>query len=284
MCGFDAFLFGGHLIADNDIHDTVRETGDHGPFNSWGRDAYWCPRQSHGHWQERHPAGPVRDAARLTTTVRHNRFHDRSGWGIDLDDGSSNYVVEDNLCLGIGIKLREGDYRTVQNNILYHPANPLNSHVALDANHDIVRHNIVVVSAAAERPEADVNFASDDAAGTVFRSLLAPLHSPLASELDHNLYWSDRGQCLISHGYREQEPRDCSTLAEWQALGYDQHSVYADPQFTDPAAGDLTLQPGSPALALGFQPFTLTGFGCAADVLDRWDDSQHSQHKTPQGF
>ncbi len=35
--------WGGHLIEFNHIHDTVRETGDHGPFNAWGRDRYLEP-------------------------------------------------------------------------------------------------------------------------------------------------------------------------------------------------------------------------------------------------
>ena len=30
---------GGHVIEFNNIHDTVRETHDHGPFNSWGTGA-----------------------------------------------------------------------------------------------------------------------------------------------------------------------------------------------------------------------------------------------------
>jgi hypothetical protein len=34
-----------------------------------------------------------------------------------LDDGSSNYQIYNNLCLNGGIKLREGFYRTVENNI-----------------------------------------------------------------------------------------------------------------------------------------------------------------------
>ena len=33
--------FGGHLIEFCDVFDTVRETGDHGRFNSWGRDRFW---------------------------------------------------------------------------------------------------------------------------------------------------------------------------------------------------------------------------------------------------
>ena len=33
--------WGGHVIEFCDIFDTVKETGDHGSFNSWGRDRYW---------------------------------------------------------------------------------------------------------------------------------------------------------------------------------------------------------------------------------------------------
>nr|MCU0875294.1 right-handed parallel beta-helix repeat-containing protein [Pirellulaceae bacterium] len=33
--------FGGHVIEFCDVFDTVLETGDHGSFNSWGRDRFW---------------------------------------------------------------------------------------------------------------------------------------------------------------------------------------------------------------------------------------------------
>jgi hypothetical protein len=41
------------------------------------------------------------------------------------------------------------------------------------------------------------------------------------------------------------------TWAQWNAFGYDADSVIADPLFTNPSADDYTLQPGSPAWALG---------------------------------
>jgi len=37
--------FGGHLIELCDVFDTVKETGDHGSFNSWGRDRFWHPNR-----------------------------------------------------------------------------------------------------------------------------------------------------------------------------------------------------------------------------------------------
>ena len=35
--------WGGHMIEYNDVFNTVLETGDHGSFNSWGRDRFWHP-------------------------------------------------------------------------------------------------------------------------------------------------------------------------------------------------------------------------------------------------
>ena len=47
--------WGGHVIEYNDVFDTVRETADHGPFNSWGKDRYWIWEDHNG----RHDKNPV---------------------------------------------------------------------------------------------------------------------------------------------------------------------------------------------------------------------------------
>ena len=41
----------------------------------------------------------------------------------------------------------------------------------------------------------------------------------------------------------------------------DEHSVIADPLFVDPAAGNLSLKPDSPALQLGFKPIDISTVG-----------------------
>jgi len=66
----------------------------------------------------------------------------RSGWDIDLDDGSSNYLIEDNLMLAGGLKLREGFGRIVRNNILLN--NTLHPHVWFQSSEDVFEHNIVM--------------------------------------------------------------------------------------------------------------------------------------------
>jgi hypothetical protein len=134
--------WGGHVIADNDVFDTVKESGDHGSFNSWGRDRYWMPdRNEMNRITAKHPDWFKLDAA-APITLRNNRWVCRHGWDIDLDDGSSNYVIENNLCLGGGIKNREGAYRDVENNVLVDST--FHSHVWFVNSNDIFAHNIVM--------------------------------------------------------------------------------------------------------------------------------------------
>jgi hypothetical protein len=61
---------------------------------------------------------------------------------VDLDDGASNYVIEQNLMLAGGLKLREGFNRIVRNNILvnggFHP------HVWFADSGDVFEGNIVM--------------------------------------------------------------------------------------------------------------------------------------------
>ncbi len=133
--------WGGHIIEYNDVFNTVKESGDHGSFNSWGRDRYW------------HPDKKILDSIVATNfdlalldvvkpiTLRNNRMRCDHGWDIDLDDGSSNYRIYNNLCLNGGIKLREGVNRVVENNIIIN--NSFHPHVWFRNSNDIFRRNIV---------------------------------------------------------------------------------------------------------------------------------------------
>jgi hypothetical protein len=134
--------WGGHIIEYNDVFDTVKETGDHGSFNSWGRDRFWHSKRaimdSIVHAQ---PALPLLDVI-APITLRNNRFRCDRGWDIDLDDGSSNYHIYNNLCLNGGIKLREGFYRVVENNIMIN--NSFHPHVWFKNSGDVFTRNIVM--------------------------------------------------------------------------------------------------------------------------------------------
>lgn len=133
--------WGGHIIEFNDVFNTVLETGDHGSFNSWGRDRFWHPKRNvMDSLTLANPDMPKWDAIH-TTIIRNNRFRCDQGWDIDLDDGSSNYHIYNNLCLNGGIKLREGFYRLVENNIMIN--NGFHPHVWFTNSEDIFTRNIV---------------------------------------------------------------------------------------------------------------------------------------------
>ena len=134
--------WGGHIIEFNDVFNTVLETGDHGSFNSWGRDRYWHPnRETMNKLAADHPEIILLDAQK-TVIIRNNRFRCDHGWDIDLDDGSSNYHIYNNLCLNGGLKLREGFQRVVENNIIVN--NSFHPHVWFANSGDVFRKNIVL--------------------------------------------------------------------------------------------------------------------------------------------
>lgn len=147
--------FGGHEIGWNDLYGAQRETADHGPFNSWGRDRFWSVPHynASGKWGDKLRRyahnGEFYDITKLdaqhTNRIHHNRFyHDPLGthsWGIDLDDGSTNYEIDHNLVLGIGIKLREGFDRVVHDNLLVD--GQIHIHVPYTGCNDKIYNNLV---------------------------------------------------------------------------------------------------------------------------------------------
>lgn len=134
--------FGGHILEHNDVFDTVQESNDHGSFNSWGRDRYWHPDLAE--MRRRVAAEPALAFLDVVEpiVIRHNRWRTDNGFDVDLDDGSSRYVISDNLMLKGGLKLREGFERIVTNNVIIN--NGLHPHVSFPGSGDVFRRNIVM--------------------------------------------------------------------------------------------------------------------------------------------
>ena len=134
--------WGGHVIEHCDVFDTVKETGDHGSFNSWGRDRFWGLKDVDLNTITR---GDLRGLPLLDVVepviIRNSRWRCDHGWDIDLDDGSSHYELRNNLCLRGGIKLREGFFRVCENNIMV--GNSFHPHVRYRGSEDVFRRNIV---------------------------------------------------------------------------------------------------------------------------------------------
>ncbi|MBV7531489.1 right-handed parallel beta-helix repeat-containing protein [Chitinophaga sp. sic0106] len=134
--------WGGHVIEYNDVFNTVLETGDHGSFNSWGRDRWWYPNRKEMDSIAALYPWLIKQDAVYTNIIRYNRFRCDHGWDIDLDDGSSNYEIYGNVCLHGGLKLREGFDRKVYNNIIVN--NSFHPHVWFKNSGDVFTNNIVM--------------------------------------------------------------------------------------------------------------------------------------------
>lgn len=167
--------FGGHLVEFCDVFDTVRETGDHGSFNSWGRDRFWGLKDV--------PPGELPELALLDVEkniIRNSRWRCDHGWDVDLDDGSSNYEIYNNLFLSGGLKLREGFHRKVYNNIAVN--NSLHPHVWYEDSRDEVTGNIWMGQYRPARmnhwgKEVDRNFFTSEAYLNNTRQLGCDAHS-----------------------------------------------------------------------------------------------------------
>jgi hypothetical protein len=208
----------------------VKETGDHGSLNSWGRDRYWRPSISEVNaWVRQVPELPRLDAVE-PVILRNNRWRCDHGWDIDLDDGSSFFVITNNLCLRGGIKCREGFGRVVENNIMvgsgFHP------HVWYANSGDIFRRNIV---------------------WTDYRPALMP-PPPWGLDLDRNLLHREGVATAPADVLQRSSGRDACSLS-------------GDAQFIAPGRGDYRVKPGSPALALGFINFPMDQFGVTSPAL-----------------
>jgi len=217
--------FGGHIIENCDVFNTVLETGDHGSFNSWGRDRFWTPdiRETVPE-VAKDPGLPLLDMLG-PNILRHNRWRCDHGWDIDLDDGSSNYQLYNNLLLRGGLKMREGYYRTATNNIIVN--NGLHPHAWYSNCGDVFTRNIVFKTyqpAVMERSNAT--------------------NGKWGRELDHNFYVSPS-----------------EVMNKFSVNGCDSNSLNGDPLFRASAVGDFRVLENSPALKTGFVNFPMDQFG-----------------------
>ena len=174
------------------------------------------------------------------TVIRGNVIYDvesysYGGWGIYPDEGSSYLEITDNLV-----------YRTKTGGFHQHYG-----------KENRVVNNIFAFSRLQQlqltRPEPHVSFYFERNIVVYDRGeLMAGAWERARVVLDNNVYWNYSGPVRFP-GNR--------SLAEWQALGHDEHSVVADPLFGNTRALDFAMRPGSPALKLGFRMFDWSDAG-----------------------
>lgn len=179
------------------------------------------------------------------TVERNNICHDVSrsvsllyeygAWGIYLDQGSSDILIEDN--------------------VVYRIEDPCFHHHG--GENDLVRNNVFAygkngqLQRSISEPHLSLTFEHN----IVYWNSGELLHAALADNefrFDHNLYYRTDRQPIRFGKW---------TLAEWQARGQDRDSLIADPLFVGPDRGDFSLKPGSPAIRIGFKPIDVSGVG-----------------------
>ena len=172
------------------------------------------------------------------TVIRDNVIHDVTGWnaqgrGIYLDQGSSEMIIENNLCA-----------RTLGASLVLH-----------QSNRNILRNNIFALSAtrAINPPRSKDNVLERNIIYCKESYAFRLGAEAEAVRMNHNLYYEAHGNPLTFPGG--------VTFEEWRNAGQDTASKIADPKFADVERGDFSLSADSPALKLGFKPFELPVIG-----------------------
>lgn len=206
--------------------------------------------------------------AQAGTVIRGNVIHDVTsyhygGWGIYTDEGSAGILIEGNLV-----------YRA--NNGGFH------QHYGRD---NILRNNIFAMAGLVElkrsRYEHINSFTFEK--NLVYLAPEAMLFEGRWEDGNYamrsNLFWRHGGGKVDFNG---------KTLEQWQRLGNDSGSALADPLFRNVATDDFTLQPGSPALKMGFQPIDVAQAGPRKldprqVALEQWPLPKESPHVILEG-
>ena len=178
------------------------------------------------------------------TRLRHNHIHHvksrtYGGWGIYPDEGSSDLLVEGNLihdCNRALFNQHYGRDNVVRNNIFAFGGDGQLSLSCIEQHRSFsFTHNIVLFDSGALLVPVKV--------GQVESTSLT---------WDHNLYFDLRGKRLSMAGV---------SWTQWRRLGFDRHSIVADPGFENAGKRRFALKRNSPALKVGFQPFDLSCVG-----------------------
>ena len=143
--------------------------------------------------------------------IRNNFFEERPEsiegihgpvFGIDLDDGASNYDIYNNITKNVSMKLREGARRTIHNNIWYNSVVAPCFHVGNEYNHDRYFGNITVMS-------------RDD----VYSIIAPPARGPWLEEIDNNCFFTRSGTFTASvHALRGEKRSGPSKAALYDAF------------------------------------------------------------------
>ncbi|QDU89005.1 hypothetical protein Pla175_23900 [Pirellulimonas nuda] len=192
------------------------------------------------------------------TVIRNNVFHDiwagkYGGWAIYCDEGTRNILIENNLvyrCRHSCFNQHYGKGNVVRNNIFALGDTSVVMLARAQSHTGFLLTNNILLSDGTPIYAGGYEFS---------------VSTRGAFKADRNLVWSTAGKVIgaqdrfPSRLYEPAEP--VLSWEQWQTLGYDQHSVVADPGFRGPDHGDFRLPADSPASRIGFKPFALDAAG-----------------------
>ena len=192
----------------------------------------------------------------ISGNVIHDIYsYDYGGWGIYPDEGSAHMLIENNIVYNTKcacFSQHYGDENVVRNNILAFGGE---GHSATNRKSSTraftFERNIVITD---DSPVFIHGYAAPLADGNILTDL--------------NLFWDINGKAIY-HG-NAKRPNDgeghrnhdkAITFEDWQKLGFDTHSIVADPLFKDAKNYDFTLSENSPAFKIGFTPIDISDVG-----------------------
>lgn len=177
--------------------------------------------------------GPSEGTVISGNHIHHVTSYKYGGWGLYNDEGSTGIVMENNLVH----HTKSGSYH---------------QHYGKE---NVLRNNILAFAAEQQlqftRPEDHRSFA-----------------------IEGNIILWDRGPLYRGHGWKNGKFQANNNLY-WRTDGSDPgalpnetNSRCSNPAFKDPATGDWTLSPASPAFMMGFKPWDFRKSGVYGD--DAW--------------
>ena len=172
------------------------------------------------------------------TRVHHNMIHDvwaysYGGWALYTDEGSEGVTMDHNLCWNTtdgGFHQHYGAGCVIRNNVF-----------AWNRKLGAVRMQRQVV----QDIPCTLNFVNN---------IVVVREGPLVGRGPRGVggIWA----CNLWYDYSGKTPElDGLDWEKWRMCGKETGGVYADPLFEDAPANDFRLKSGSPALALGFEPW-----------------------------
>ena len=178
--------------------------------------------------------------------IDNNRIHDirspvpglEAANGIYLDDFACYATVKNNIIYNIG-----GSYGEAMT--LKGPSNTVTNNIFVDNTVGRYGHPIDFFEAGSDTTDTDITkniFYRQE--GGYYLYYFYIWRSSRVDEVDRNLFYYPEGDYYVKMGHTGSTV----DLADWQALGYDQHSIVADPKFIDRDNHNYRLQSDSPAL------------------------------------